>query len=79
MDWTNSDAVKFRDYNKSAGDKVKKFLSALVPKCDGSTIEQVALQAKYKEGYEFALSQIDFLLNFDDKEEDPSSGKFTDM
>lgn len=79
MDWTNSDAVKFRDYSKSSGDKVRKFLQSLLPKCSGKTIEEVALQAKYKEGYEFALSQIDLLLNFDDKEDDPSSGKFTEM
>jgi len=79
MNWTNSDAVKFRDYNKSAGDKVRKYLQALIPKCDGKSIEQVALQAKYKEGFEYALAQIDHLLHFDDKEEDPSSGKFTDM
>jgi hypothetical protein len=79
MNWTNSDAVKFREYNKSAGDKIRQYMQSLIPKCDGTTIEQVALQAKYKEGYELALSQIEYLLNFDDKEDDPSSGKFTEM
>lgn len=79
MTWTNSDAVAFREYNKSSGGKVAKYLQALMPKCDGKTIEEVALQAKYKEGFEFALQEIDFLLNFDDKEQDPSAGKFTEM
>lgn len=79
MNWNNSDAVAFREYNKSSGGKVAKYLQALVPKCDGKTIEEVALQAKYKEGFEFALQEIDYLLNFDDKEQDPSAGKFTEM
>jgi hypothetical protein len=79
MNWTNSDAVSFREFNKTSGGKLLKYLSAQIPKCNGKSIEEVALQAKYKEGFEFALQEIDFLLNFDDKEQDPSAGKFTEM
>ena len=79
MNWTNSDAVSFREFNKQTGGKLQKYLSSQIPKCNGKTIEQVALQAKYKEGFEFALQEIDFLLNFDDKEQDASTGKFTEM
>jgi hypothetical protein len=50
-----------------------------MPKCDGKTIEEVALQAKYKGGFEFAIQEINFLLNFDDKDQDASNGKFTEM
>lgn len=79
MNWTNADAVAFREYAKTSGSKMIKYLQDSMPKCDGNTIEQVALQAKYKAGFEFALSEISFLLNYDDKDQDASNGKFTEM
>lgn len=79
MNWTNADAVAFREYTKASGSKLIKYLKESMPKCDGKTIEEVALQAKYKSGFEFAISEIEFLLNYDDREQDASTGKFTEM
>ena len=79
MTWTIADAVGFREYAKTSGSKLLKYLQGSMPKCDGKTIEEVALQAKYKAGFEFAISEIEFLLNYDDKDQDASNGKFTEM
>jgi len=45
MTWTNADASAFRDYAKTSGAKLLKYLQDSMPKCDGKTIEEVALQA----------------------------------
>lgn len=79
MNWTNTDAVAFREYAKASGSKLLKYLQDSMPKCDGKTIEEVALQAKYKAGFEFAIQEINFLLSYDDKDQDASNGKFTEM
>jgi hypothetical protein len=51
----------------------------MVPLCDGKTIEEVALQAKYKEGYERVLKEIDSIVSFKTNEDDASNGSFTTM
>ena len=79
MNWTNADAVAFREFHKVSGGKLLKYLKESIPKCNGRTIESVALEAKYKSGFEFAISEIEYLLDFDDREQDASAGKFTEM
>lgn len=55
------------------------FLKAQVPNTTGKTIESVALEAKFKEGCEFVLRQIDDILADDNKADDASSGSFASM
>ena len=79
MNWTNSDAVSFREFNKTSGGKLLKYLSAQIPKCNGKSIEEVALQAKYKEGFEKVLKEIDDMISFNEGADDSSNGNFTTM
>jgi hypothetical protein len=51
----------------------------MIPLCDGKTIEEVALQAKYKEGYERVLKEIDSIISSKTNEDDASNGGFTTM
>lgn len=79
MNWTSEDSAKFRDYSQKSGYKLRAYLQTMVPLCDGKTIEEVALQAKYKEGYERVLKEIDSIISSKTNEDDASNGTFTTM
>jgi hypothetical protein len=79
MNWTSEDSAKFRDYSQKSGFKLKAYLQSRIPTCDGKTIEEVALQAKYKEGFERVLKEIDDIISFKTNEDDASNGNFTTM
>jgi hypothetical protein len=79
MNWEDSDIAQFRDYNKKSGGRLIKVLQSRIPICNGKTIETVALEAKYKEGYEKAVKDIEEMLADPDQNIDPSSGKFAEM
>lgn len=79
MNWTGEDSAKFRDYSQKSGFKLKAYLQSRIPKCDGKTIEEVALQAKYKEGFERVLKEIDDMVSYKDDVDDASNGNFTTM
>lgn len=79
MKWTNEDSIKFIDYSQKSGYKLRTYLQSLIPKCDGKTIEEVALQAKYKEGFERVLSEIDDIIYVKSDADDASNGNFTSM
>lgn len=79
MNWTSEDSAKFRDYLQKSGFKLKAYLQSRIPKCDGKTIEEVALQAKYKEGFEKVLSEIDDIISVKNDADDASNGNFTTM
>jgi hypothetical protein len=79
MTWEQSDSNRFREYLSKNQGKLFSFLKTRIPRVDGKTIEEVALQAKYKEGFEFALREMDDLAMSQETKDDPSSGTFTTM
>lgn len=79
MIWQSSDSARFREYNTKTGGKLVSFLRSIVPKTKGTTIEQVALEAKYKEGAEFIIRQLDDILLDENTQDDASSASFTSM
>jgi hypothetical protein len=54
-------------------------LRSVIPNTKGTTIEQVALEAKYKEGAEFILRQLDDILSDENNQDDASSASFVSM
>lgn len=79
MNWEESDVATFRDYHKRSGGKLLQVMLSRIPLCNGKTIETVALEAKYKEGYEKAVKEIQEMLADPEKNIDPSSGKFGEI
>ena len=79
MNWTSEDSAKFRDYFQKSGFKLRAYLQSRIPTCDGKTIEEVALQAKYKDGFERVLKEIDDMVSLKNNEDDASNGSFTTM
>ena len=79
MNWKSEDSAKFRDYLQKSGFKLRAYLQSRIPLCDGKTIEEVALKARYKEGFERALKEIDDLIGGEQGDTDASNGSFTTM
>ena len=79
MNWKSEDSAKFRDYLQKSGFKLRAYLQSRIPLCDGKTIEEVALKARYKEGFERALKEIDDLIGDEQGDTDASTGSFTTM
>lgn len=79
MNWKSEDSAKFRDYLQKSGFKLRAYLQSRIPLCDGKTIEEVALKARYKEGFERALKEIDDLIGDEQGDTDASNGTFTTM
>lgn len=79
MNWKSEDSAKFRDYLQKSGFKLRAYLQSRIPLCDGKTIEEVALKARYKEGFERALKEIDDLIRNEQDDTDASNGSFTTM
>jgi len=79
MKWEQSDSARLREYHQKSGGKLLAFLKSQVPNTTGKTIESVALEAKFKEGCEFVLRQIDDILADDSKTDDASTGSFASM
>lgn len=77
--WESADANRLRDYLNKTQFKLAAFLKTRIPRIDGKTIEEVALQAKYKEGFETALRELDELAIVLENKDDPSSGTFITM
>jgi len=80
MNWELSDTARFKEYNNRTGGRLRAYMASLIPMHLGMTsIEQVALCAKYKEGCEFMLKAIDDILAESPQQEDASAGGFTSM
>ena len=79
MKWEQSDSARFREYHQKSGGALVRYLKSNVPNTTGKTIEQVALEAKFKEGCEFVLRQIDDILADTNKNDDASTGSFASM
>jgi hypothetical protein len=79
MTWDSSDSARFREYNTKTNGKLRAYLRSVIPNTKGTTIEQVALEAKYKEGAEFILRQLDDILSDENNQDDASSASFVSM
>ena len=79
MKWETSDTSRFRDYHHKTSGKLVSYLRSLIPVTTGTTIEQVALEAKYKEGAEYLISQLDAMISDENKQDDASSASFISM
>lgn len=79
MKWTSADSVALREYLIKSGNKLIEYYRSRIPLCDGRTIEEVALQAKFKEGFEFAIRELRDLSSMDEENQDASAGNFTAM
>lgn len=79
MTWEESDAAKLREYIQKSGNRLRLYMRTRIPRVSGKTIEEVALNAQYKEGFELALKEIDDMIAANDIATDPSSGNFTTM
>lgn len=79
MTWEPDDIARLREYNAKTKLRLRAYLQSRIPRVDGQTIEAVALQAKYKEGFESALRELDELAVSPDDKDDPSAGNFAVM
>lgn len=79
MKWTSADSVTLREYLIKSGNKLIEYYRSRIPLCDGKTIEEVALQAKFKEGFEFAIRELRDLSSMNEENQDASAGNFTAM
>ena len=79
MKWEQSDSSRFREYHQESGGKLVAYLKSIIPMTTGKTIESVALEAKFKEGCEFVLRQIDDILADESKADDATNGSFASM
>ena len=79
MNWEPEDIARLREYNTKTKLRLRAYLQSRIPRVDGQTIEAVALQAKFKEGFESALREFDDLAVSPDGKDDPSAGNFAVM
>ena len=77
--WNQSDSARFRQYHQQTGGRLLSHLRSQVPILTGTTIEQVALEAKHKEGAEYILRILEGILSEQLQADDSSAGAFTSM
>lgn len=80
MNWDSSDSSRLREYHQRTDGKLRDYLRSRVPAAlPTSTIEEVALAAKFQEGCQFMLRQLDDVLSPLEQADDASAGQFTSM
>jgi len=79
MTWEKSDSARFREYHQKTGGRLLAYLATLIPKTSGKTIEEVALEAKYKEGAEFIISNMYDILQDREQQDDAANASFATM
>lgn len=79
MNWENTDIAQLREYKAKSKNRLWNYLATRIPRVDGKSIEEVALQAKFKEGFESAIRELDDLSQLPEDKDDPSAGSFTTM
>jgi len=62
MTWTENDRIGLQIYDGETNSSLKKLLISRIPELEGTTVEEVALSAKKKEGFELAISTINDCL-----------------
>jgi hypothetical protein len=60
--WNASDSARFRQYHQQTGGRLIQHLRNSVPPLLGKTIEEVALEAKHKDGCEYVIRIIEGFL-----------------
>jgi hypothetical protein len=80
MNWEQSDTSRLREYHQRTAGKLRDYLRSRVPVAlPTASIEEVALAAKFKEGCEFMLRQLDDILSTPEQADDASAGQYTSM
>jgi len=77
--WNASDSARYRQYHQQTGGKLLNHLRSIIPPLLGKTIEEVALEAKHKDGCEFIIRQIEAILLDQPAGDDAASGSFSSM
>ena len=79
MKWELGDSARLKEYHQKSGGRLLAYLRSRIPSCNGKTIEEVALQAKYKEGCEKLIGEIEDLISNEESPNSPETGSFTAM
>jgi hypothetical protein len=77
--WNTSDSARYRQYHQQTGGKLLSYLRSSIPPLVGKTIEEVALEAKHKEGCEYIIRQMEAMLSDQPANDDAASGTFSAM
>jgi len=77
--WTPSDTVELRRYHQKTHGKLRATLAGCIVPYTGITIEQVALEAKFRDGVETVLKQFDLLMEEPENIDDASAGRIANM
>ena len=77
--WEPSDSARLREYHQRTGGKLREYLVSRIPEIKGTTIEAVALEAKFKEGHERMLKEFEALLEVPQLSDDSASANYTSM
>lgn len=77
--WDQSDTSRLRDYHIRTNGILRAYLASRVPRISGTTIESVALEAKFKEGCEHMLREFDSLLETVNQPDDSGTAPFASM
>jgi hypothetical protein len=80
--WTQTDAVRFREYLNISPNNLVNHLEELVPTYSvevDSKVEGVALRGAYKEGFLLAIRRIQEMAAPVSKQDDASTASFVSM
>jgi hypothetical protein len=79
MTWNQSDSARFRQYNQQSGGKLLTHLRGNIPPLLGKTIEEVALEAKFKEGAESIIKTLEAIIQDQTQSDDSSTSSYSSM
>jgi hypothetical protein len=77
--WNQSDSARFRQYHQQSGGKLLAHLRANISPLLGKTIEQVALEAKFKEGAESVIKTLEAIIQDQNQSDDSSTSSYSSM
>ena len=80
--WTQTDAVRFREYLNQSNSTLVNHLTEIVPTFSvevDSKVEGVALRGAYKEGFLLAIRRIEEMSRVSNKQDDAGNSSFAAM
>lgn len=80
--WTQTDAVRFREYLNQSNSNLVNHLTEIVPTFSvevDSKVEGVALRGAYKEGFLLAIRRIKEMSRVSNKQDDAGNSSFASM
>jgi hypothetical protein len=77
--WNQADSARFRQYHQQTGGKLIAHLRNNIPPLLGTTIESVALEAKYKEGAELIIKTLEAIIQDQSQTDDSSTSNYSSM